>query len=300
MSKWISYHVFYHNSEKNDALIEVIAEKAREFMRKKLIDKWFFLRYWEGGPHLRIRFLNPSQLVDDDFVNLISEFIKENPNQDILTKEEYYRGHRFDGEAVDIKKIGWHLEGEIKNYIYQPEYDRYGGKSLIENSETIFMWSSDLVEKIIKGTNSFEMKLIYSSAISLIILEGILEIMPDFPIGNFLEETIEFWSAFELDSEEKILAFYETNTHIISKVIDGINEDANFKFYLDKMLNEFHKIQLNISDKNVFASIVGSQLHMMNNRMGISPSLERATLKWINKYNLIKLDRGGFNGSLEL
>lgn len=287
MGNWKAYHIFYHNFEKHDDLIKVIAGKAREFMNAKVVEKWFFLRYWEGGPHLRVRFLNPSESVQDEFINTIRNFIEDNPSQDTLTKEAYYKDHLFDGEVVDIEKISWHKEGEIKNYTYYPEYERYGGKEVIDYSENVFMWSSDLVDKIIIGTKKFEMRMIYSAAISLIILKDIMNKMIDFPIREFFTETIEFWSTFKLVSEEEILSFYETNSHIISKVIDRINEDEQIKIYVDEILNEIHNIHLNITDMNVIASIVGSHLHMTNNRLGITPGFERATLKWISESNFI-------------
>ncbi|PGP66465.1 hypothetical protein COA00_21855, partial [Bacillus cereus] len=56
---WNSIHVFLHDSNNYHSFMEEDLNLFLQEMKKnKLIDKWFFIRYWEGGPHIRLRFLN--------------------------------------------------------------------------------------------------------------------------------------------------------------------------------------------------------------------------------------------------
>ena len=57
---WISAHVFY-----SDGLDRLLTEAVRplvgELIAARLVRAYFYLRYWDGGPHLRLRVL-PARL----------------------------------------------------------------------------------------------------------------------------------------------------------------------------------------------------------------------------------------------
>jgi thiopeptide-type bacteriocin biosynthesis protein len=56
---WISLHVFY-TGPLDRVITEAVGSLVGTFTSKGSIDGYFFLRYWESGPHLRLR-LHPTR-----------------------------------------------------------------------------------------------------------------------------------------------------------------------------------------------------------------------------------------------
>lgn len=51
---WLSAHVFRHD-DLDTLLTEQIGPLGAELTADRLIQRFFYLRYWEGGPHVRVR-----------------------------------------------------------------------------------------------------------------------------------------------------------------------------------------------------------------------------------------------------
>jgi thiopeptide-type bacteriocin biosynthesis protein len=52
--KWTSFHLFYHG-DLDLLLTAVLAPMLGDLLRDGIVQDWFFLRYWNGGPHIRLR-----------------------------------------------------------------------------------------------------------------------------------------------------------------------------------------------------------------------------------------------------
>ncbi len=53
---WVSAHVFHHD-DLDTMLVEVVAPTLGHLSEERSADDFFFLRYWDGGQHLRLRVL---------------------------------------------------------------------------------------------------------------------------------------------------------------------------------------------------------------------------------------------------
>ena len=110
---------------------------------------WFFIRYWQGGPHLRLRIhgLDDAEAreIDDLLARAALALDTAIPAGRRLT------GHRY-GDAVGVlARTGegagsldpgtLHPPGVVRAR-YEPETDRYGGPELIGLSEHLFHLSS--------------------------------------------------------------------------------------------------------------------------------------------------------------
>jgi thiopeptide-type bacteriocin biosynthesis protein len=52
-SRWIALHAFYHGDM--DTLVTESVRYVAELQRRGVVREFFFVRYWNGGPHLRLR-----------------------------------------------------------------------------------------------------------------------------------------------------------------------------------------------------------------------------------------------------
>jgi thiopeptide-type bacteriocin biosynthesis protein len=111
---------------------------------------WFFIRYWQAGPHVRVRI---GDLDEQSF-----EFVEESLRKRLevagkLAADEHpvtragYRGgaERFAaGERGTDRVVHELLPPGVYRARYEPEYDRYGGAGLMPRTERLFQLSSEL------------------------------------------------------------------------------------------------------------------------------------------------------------
>ncbi|EWM13652.1 lantibiotic dehydratase C-terminal domain-containing protein [Kutzneria sp. 744] len=91
---WVSAHVFYHGDL--DVLVgELISPLTKELTRRRLARQFFFLRYWDGGPHIRLR-VRPARgrsgiEVRELVERRCEEYLRRRPAPDRLDEQEYAR-----------------------------------------------------------------------------------------------------------------------------------------------------------------------------------------------------------------
>ena len=116
-SEWL-YFKIYTGVKTSEFLLEVIKPFVEQLQNENKIKKWFFIRYNDPKPHLRIRF------------NI------SNPNKFYIL---LHKISSLFGEYLN--------SGEISNIIidtYKRELERYG-ENTIEYAEEIFFRSSELI-----------------------------------------------------------------------------------------------------------------------------------------------------------
>ncbi|WP_426789650.1 lantibiotic dehydratase [Sphingobacterium sp. WOUb80] len=119
-SEWLYLKIYCGEKEGDNILIDQIKAFISTFTKEKLIQKWFFVRYYDPEPHIRIRFkLNK---------DIAKSYLKITTSvQNVL------------GKLV--------MEGRISRIIfdtYERELERYGPNN-IENCERIFELESNIL-----------------------------------------------------------------------------------------------------------------------------------------------------------
>ena len=79
---WISIHIFYA-SNANPMLIEALEPLVNDLRERGLIRRYFFIKYWQEGPHVRLRLL-PAEGVREEEVKreaeeVINAYLKRRP-----------------------------------------------------------------------------------------------------------------------------------------------------------------------------------------------------------------------------
>ena len=144
MSEWKSLHVFYHDITYKELLLcQVVTPYLNELREEGRISKWFFINYWEGGPHLRIRVKDISEEDYAELKDRMSKYMETNKSRFVVTREIYYEKNKMDGQEVDKKTLPWYEDRTIVEIDYEPEYERYGGQKVIDLAEDMFCKSSD-------------------------------------------------------------------------------------------------------------------------------------------------------------
>jgi hypothetical protein len=167
VTEWLSLHVFY-SANLTRMLVECVAPLVRDLRSAGLIERYFFIRYWFEGPHLRLRLL-PAAGTDPDEITgradaAVGEFLRRRP----ALHDPHYPGADEHYRALGLAEYGqrWWTDRyggsgtmplrptNTAAYVpYEPEYDRYGGPDGVTLAEWHFEHSSDQVLRLSATTN---------------------------------------------------------------------------------------------------------------------------------------------------
>lgn len=145
---WISAHLFHHGDQ-DQLLTGLVDPLAGELRERAWADRCFFLRYWDGGPHIRLRVLPSDDALRDDVRNLIEHraaaHFERFPAPDVLTQDEYLASARQIGAWEGVVPVEHMYANNSVHFLpYHREHLRYGSGSTIETVEGHFAESSAL------------------------------------------------------------------------------------------------------------------------------------------------------------
>lgn len=299
---WLSLHLYTiwdFDHFINNAIIPVIETLEHRFG----IGEFFFIRYFDKGPHIRLRIRGTGEQLKCEIEPYLRRYFlsyfKQHPSDDIAY-------HRLSGNAPDIlPNDSLHLAR------YVPEYSRYGEQLGVDLAERLFILSSKTVFRWLKGRIPID----YGERIGIAMKMHVVFIyhVLGFKEGlQQLQSTEETWFGKAkrftegnrqrtLSSEEVLAAFeqsFQSNKEnmmeVISHIWCSLEEGTNMEeVWLDQWsqgLKEFENV-LEANCTNILSNItlffadadgcgegksmhkkrflVDSYIHMTNNRLGI-------------------------------
>jgi len=145
MEDWISFHLYYHE-DLTRAVLGFVRPAVSCLLKAGWIDRFFFVRYGLGGPHLRLR-LRPvaacEPLVDQAVRRAAEQFLGGSPSTAVLDPEALRR------QTLAMLALDPHeTDGSVypDNFLlavpFRPETQRYGGPHLLPVSLDFFAVSS--------------------------------------------------------------------------------------------------------------------------------------------------------------
>ena len=142
---WIALHA-YHTAAV-DGLVLAAARAAAD------LGPWFFLRYWDGGPHLRVRVLtdDPGR-VSAALRVALTEHLRRNPSTEWPSRERYRREAAVLAAAEGVAEYerSPRPPDTVREEVYQPER-RFGGPAARAAVERHFVDSTALAVAVLRG-----------------------------------------------------------------------------------------------------------------------------------------------------
>ena len=142
---WLSFHV-YHQSGIDRILRQCVAPLVDRLTQSGDVRRFFFLRYASGGLHLRLRFGGERRILEErvrpEVLEAVSAHMREFPSRvelgpvDLQRLAEQCRD--FDGDSP----VPPQPDNTILEAVYEPEWERYGGRRGVEIAEEHFAFSS--------------------------------------------------------------------------------------------------------------------------------------------------------------
>lgn len=151
LATWASWHLHLASTARgrhDRALLEVVGPTVGSVPGRP----WFFIRYWQAGPHLRVRVGD----LDPDERARVEQSLRHRfalTSEGVAGEEEIapdtYRAQATRlaavGESAGPLAVAQLLPAGVHRAEYEPEVERYGGPAVLAESERLFHLSSELV-----------------------------------------------------------------------------------------------------------------------------------------------------------
>ncbi|AEB45324.1 putative lantibiotic biosynthesis protein [Micromonospora maris AB-18-032] len=222
---WLSVHVFYA-SNANPMLVEGVRPLVDELREEGLISRYFFIKYWMEGPHVRLRVL-PAPGVDPQVVRsrvdeAIAAFLRRRPalyevdseGLGDLYKQMFlaeYGQQRWDAEYGATGRMPMRANNSYHHIPYEREYGRYGGPAGIELAEWHFEHSSDVVLDLLATTNVHVRPVLLGLSAQLGMMLCAVFLDDDRRIAEFLDEYRRFWEVSYSEPSDDYHASFDTS-----------------------------------------------------------------------------------------
>ncbi len=127
--EWLYYKIYSGGHTAEHILTEVIKPLTKKMLFKKLIDKWFFIRYKDPDKHLRIRFHLTDTKYTGEVIGIMNPYLKNLLKKDLIWKTQ------FDPYDREIERYGVHTITEAETLFYHDSVMISSLISMIEGVE---------------------------------------------------------------------------------------------------------------------------------------------------------------------
>jgi thiopeptide-type bacteriocin biosynthesis protein len=270
--KWLYTKIFLPQEEEEEFLKHYVFPFVTTLQDEKKIKKWFYIRYAEEQPHIRLRLHSDTE---EEYYPLMEQL--SNWNAQLLAQE---------------------IISHVSFHIYEPELERYGGLACLEEVEDVFFMDSYYCCYVMNHLNHFPdtLPLVSWTALGLIYFLNQLDGNPS--------SMIQFLTPLEKDMA--LLAGVRQQTKTILQYAHALflpntqTSDSNDPLLtqiqqalmgLNSSLTSYRKKLEELEEKgtlqNTKAQIIDSLLHMHCNRLlGIDSNLEKKAR--VIAYHLLK------------
>ncbi|RLJ97900.1 MULTISPECIES: thiopeptide-type bacteriocin biosynthesis protein [Tenacibaculum] len=279
--EWVYFKIYTGARTADNILTEVIDPIKTKLLNKKIITKWFFIRYNDSNNHLRVRFhySNPEN---------ISVIINS-----LFTPLKNY----FDNDLI------WNVQIDT----YNRELERYGINTM-ELSEKLFFYESELILNFLNkniSANKEEVRWLFGIKIIDIILDNFLFTKEEKKsyidsLANLFQGEFNFNKASRKQLNQKYREKRKTIENIMNSDEFYLIQSTELENSISKFQKESKKIcdqilQLNNENKLdvEIGSLISSYLHMFLNRLFKSKNRlnEMVCYSFLAKYYLFLIAR---------
>ncbi|MBZ6205522.1 thiopeptide-type bacteriocin biosynthesis protein [Streptomyces olivaceus] len=281
---WSAWHL--HVASNAPSLLDRVVNRVVAPVTRTLDGApWFFIRYWEGGPHLRLRVGDLGHAEHARVEALLRDLLaaEGRPAGDEQPfGEEAYRAAA--GQLARAEYGGDHPVAELRppgvhRALYEPETARYGGAALMPRTERLFQRSSELVLALLPHVSTPQTR----SALALrATVSAAAALGDDAEQALYYTHSLAAWRAWAagLGSTPGEL---DRLCHIPEGSARPVDPDRHGPFEpWHAALTELVR-EVRATTDSVPGQIVVSHVHMFHNRLGRTLFDELRTYAWLER-----------------
>lgn len=157
---WLAAYLYYAEPWE-EFLVNAVKPFVDGVFEREEAVQYFFIRYWERGPHIRLRFKGDPETLEnqlkprlDDYFN---NYFKQHPSE--REDPKYLENLPADQQ--------WFPNNSVQHIPYEPETERYGGPAGMVIGEKQFESSSRAILEIIEECDTWDYDRALGAAIQL-------------------------------------------------------------------------------------------------------------------------------------
>lgn len=143
-SEWLSAYLYY-NEPWETFLVKAVEPYIKTVMQTGIAEQYFFIRYWDRGPHIRLRFKGDPKVV----ATILRPNLKEHFMSYFESKPSQRTEPNYPPSFPDHFK--WLPNNSVVFMDYEPEIRRYGGAVGLDIAEWQFHAASDIALHCLKN-----------------------------------------------------------------------------------------------------------------------------------------------------
>lgn len=285
-ASWTSWHCFVYWAPEHldDFLTGTLGPFMTRLRTDGLITDWFFIRYGEDGPHVRVR----ARCVAPGTVELRERLSA------LVAAASYPLA-----SAGPIPPR-WHRHGEVRDIPYVAEIDRYGGDEAMPVAEQLFARSTEVALAIIEGTPLGSSRL--TAAADLARATAIALGLDDLAAARWLRTNAAAWRWVgegqlvpPAIAHRRLTTILESRSAALTARWERVSaEVADPASVVSRWAGHVRSARERLeggsaTDSPVpkrWAWVWASQLHMLFNRIGVVPEEERSVC-WLLAASLL-------------
>lgn len=283
--EWSPLHVYLPMSLQPGFLRDVIRPVVHE---AGVQDRFWYLRYWQGGPHIRLRLHEASEQVVESVRGRLTAAM---PAFDAEQRAEYAQQSSHQPglaalEGAEPEEV--RAAGTVEPAVYSPEAAKYGGATGLLIAEELFRSTSNAALGLLAGLSDRQLA---SSPTGQALRVMAMSLKGS---GLDMRQSQDFLGRYEEDWRSWVPPGYDENWPKIydrtrSKVMElcrAVWIDGSTDVFHDtyaKALKAARKAQPRSTDGDVaeivlegtpYANCLANYIHTTNNRLGILPVAE--------------------------
>ena len=313
-AKYVSAHIFYNSADLTPLLLQCVAPLLIDLRQNLAISRAFFIRYWLGGPHIRLRMLPASGVMSADISKtiepMIRQFFTRSPSSADVDRKTYgpmmrqwfeaeYGRDAYLTQYGDSREIPIYPNNSLQYIDYEPEYAVYGGAEGVSLAEGHFDCSSSTVLDVLHITQGWSRAAMLSKAMDVVLHFVAAFYSKPNESACYLRDYVARWSTgkffpardhwearFERAYDQQSAALQEHVHRILSKEGSGEGQQThlfgNWQRHARELQREISALYLSnklhfshpVSQAAATNHLLAAYLHMTNNRLGLRISEE--------------------------
>jgi thiopeptide-type bacteriocin biosynthesis protein len=296
---WISLYIYYHE-DPTPLLVHCLKPLVAALKAREEITSSFYVRYWEGGPHVRFRVLPRQPANASDLRARIQErvraYLRAHPSRSVIDPQRYAAATAYFSrfERGQVQHFALQPNNSLLEVAYLPEYEAYGGEKFMPAVEAQFSDSSDVALAFLEQAVISERRV---GRALLMMLGGLRRFTADpHELRDWFALYNRNWMpALQPDPEVFARVFqtrFERQRDRLIRLVDDVlspsaRPDQLLSFWQESMdrLRDHFETHMETIARDDLALICLNCLHMHNNRLGISLH-EEAYLTYLVKHAL--------------
>ena len=273
--KWLSAHLHFSGNP-NPMLYQFVGPFLNQLRDDRQIDRYFFMRYWTEGQHIRVRML-PSANVDPASVtvafeaaaaafferrpSLLPAMQLDEPDRVKATFLAEYPESAWDAAYGPDGEMPVRAPNQLRWVSYKPEFARYGGTRGMTLSETHFESSSDLVLNLLETSNLHIRSIVLGAAAQIMAVMTVA--MLDGPqdalrfLGNYEKRWRTGWGGIYSPQNEQFERAYQAQAGVLVPRVGSViavtravlaDESRPARSYLESWARQCRNTRLEINE----------------------------------------------------